>query len=439
MRDLALTMLVLGALPLMVRRPYIGLLFWMWLGFMNPHRLTWGFAFDFPFVQLAAIATLIGMLVDQERRRLPLNAVTTIWLMLIVWCTVTTLTALNPDLAWPEWARFVKIQVMVLVMIVLLDSPHRLRWAALVTAASICFYGVKGGIFTILTGGQHMVLGPRNSFIGGNTEIAFAIVICMPLLWWARSQFERPIVRVALIAAFGLCVVAVLGSYSRGAVLSIVAMLGFLWLRSKGKLMTAAVGIAAVLVGLSLMPEKWFDRMETIGGELDNSELGRINAWWFAINLANDRPIVGGGFRAFSPEHFLRYAPDGEFFRDAHSIFFEVLGEHGYVGLVLFVLMGLATVWHAWQRERMARRIPELAWAGDLLRASQVSLVGYVVGGLFLGLAYFDLPYAIMALIVATGELVRRTVGTAEGVISSPQQQVAIPAAYAESPQHRAT
>lgn len=241
------------------------------------------------------------------------------------------------------------------------------------------------------------------------------------------------------MAAFGLCVVAVLGSYSRGAVLAVSAMLGFLWLRSRGKLTTAAVGIAAVLVGLSLMPEKWFDRMETIGGELDRSELGRINAWWFAVNLANDRPVLGGGFRAFSPELFLRYAPDGEFFRDAHSIFFEVLGEHGYVGLLLFVLMGVATFWHAWQRERMARQVPELAWAGDLLRASQVSLVGYVIGGLFLGLAYFDLPYAIMALIVATGEFVRRTVVSPAGVTTTAQNHGAAPAPALGSPRGQAT
>ena len=410
MRDILLTLIVVGALPAMVYLPFVGLLFWMWLGFMNPHRLTWGFAFDFPFVQLAALATILGLMISKESRRFPWNPVTVVWVVLI------GLDDHHDDL------RHEPGHGLAGVVAVPQDPDHGRRHAAaarlakatldghLVIAGSICFYGVKGGIFTLLTGGQHMVLGPRRSFIGGNTEVAFAIVIALPLLWWVRTQLTHRWLRAGIAVAFALSVISVLGSYSRGAVLAVSAMLGFLWLRSSGKLLTGVVGAAALVIGLSLMPEKWFDRMGTIGGELDRSEQGRINAWWFAYNLANDRPLIGGGFRVFSPEHFQKYAPDPEFFRDAHSIFFEVLGEHGYVGLVLFVLLGVTAVLYAWRCERLARRDPDLDWARGLLRMSQVALVGYVVGGLFLGLAYFDLPYAIMALIVATGVLVRKDV-----------------------------
>ena len=406
MRDLILTLFILGSVPLMVYRPFVGLLFWMWIGFMNPHRLTWSFAYSFPFVQVAAIATIIGWLASNEPKRIPINAATVLWLMFTAWLTLTTLFALNPADAWPEWQRFIKIQVMVYMMLALLVNRERIDLAVIVIAASICFYGVKGGVFTLITGGQHMVLGPPNSFIGGNTEIAFATVVTLPLLWYLRGIATRGWVRIALAGVFGLCLLSVIGSYSRGAILATTAMLGFLWMRSKGKIVTGFVGLVALVVGLALMPDKWFDRMGTIGGDLDRSELGRINAWWFAFRIANDHPIVGGGFRAFSPEQFLRYAPDPEFFRDAHSIFFEILGEHGYMGLFLYLLMGLAIFGHGWRIERLTRGNPELEWASQLTRMCQVSLVGYVVGGLFLGLAYFDLPYAIMALVVATGAVV---------------------------------
>jgi probable O-glycosylation ligase (exosortase A-associated) len=119
---------------------------------------------------------------------------------------------------------------------------------------------------------------------------------------------------------------------------------------------------------------------------------------------------VGGGFRAFSPELFHRFAPDPDFYRDAHSIFFEVLGEHGYIGIVLYLLMGLATVIRASRIQRLTRGRPDLQWAAQLTRMCQVSLVGYIVGGAFLGLAYFDLPYVIMALVVVTGVCVERAV-----------------------------
>jgi putative inorganic carbon (HCO3(-)) transporter len=410
MRDIILTMLVLGAVPMMVYRPFIGLLFWMWLGFMNPHRMTWGFAFNFPFVQVAAIATLLGFIASREPKKFPVGAATSLWLLFSLWVTITTLFALNPELAWPEWVRYMKIQVMTLAVLMIVTTRERVLWSVITIVVSICFYGVKGGIFTLLTGGQHMVLGPRNSFIMGNTEIAFALVTTLPLLWFLRGVATQRWHRIAIVASFALCVLAVLGSYSRGALLAIGAMLTFLWLGSRGKLITGTLTVIALGFGLMFMPDQWFERMETIdSSNFDNSARGRINAWWFAVHLANARPIVGGGFRAFSPEQFLEYAPDPTFFRDAHSIFFEVLGEHGYVGLLIYLAMGLATVLRASKIQKLTRERADLQWAAQLARMCQVALIGYIVGGLFLGLAYFDLPYVIMALVVVTGVIVERT------------------------------
>ena len=411
MRDIVLTLFVLGSVPMMIYRPYIGLLFWMWLGFMNPHRLCWGFAFDFPFVQVAAIATMLGFIASREPKRLPGGPVTALWITFSIWVTITTLFALHPEPAWIEWARYMKVQIMTLAVLMIVTTRERILWSVITIVVSICFYGVKGGIFTLLTGGKFMVLGPRNSFISGNTEIAFATVTTLPLLWYLRTVTTKRWHRLAIMGAFALCVLAVLGSYSRGAMLAVGAMLAFLWLGSRGKLLTGALTITVLGIGLMFMPEHWFDRMETLGStSFDNSARGRINAWWFAVHLANARPIVGGGFRAFSPELFHKYAPDPDFYRDAHSIFFEVLGEHGYIGIVLYLVMGLATVIRASRIQKLTRGRPDLQWAAQLTRMCQVSLVGYIVGGAFLGLAYFDLPYVIMALVVVTGVCVERAV-----------------------------
>src|SRR4029450_692842 len=95
---------------------------------------------------------------------------------------------------------------------------------------------------------------------------------------------------------------------------------------------------------------------------------GRINAWWFAFHLVNARPIVGGGFHTFTPELFLKYAPDPEFFRDAHSVFFEGRAGHGYVGLQIYLLMGLATVIRASRIQKLTRNRPDLQWAAQLAR-----------------------------------------------------------------------
>ena len=154
------------------------------------------------------------------------------------------------------------------------------------------------------------------------------------------------------------------------------------------------------------MPEKWFDKMHTISSyEEDGSAMGRLNSWAFAINLAKDNPLTGGGYETFSSALFEVYAPIAQS-RDAHSIYFEVLGEHGFVGLFLFLLLMLL----AWRTGswiiRNTKGYQDLMWASDLARMVHVSLVGYAVAGMFLGLAYFDLYYILIAILVVTRRLV---------------------------------
>jgi probable O-glycosylation ligase (exosortase A-associated) len=157
------------------------------------------------------------------------------------------------------------------------------------------------------------------------------------------------------------------------------------------------------------MPDEFYERMDTIKTyNQDASAMGRINAWTFAWNLALDRPIVGGGFNTFDPELFKQYAPNPLDFHDAHSIYFEMLAEHGFVGLGLFIALFVAAFRNAGWLRRQAQDRPDLRWAGDLGSMVQVCIAGYAVGGAFLGLAYFDLPYHFVAFVVLARLFVER-------------------------------
>jgi probable O-glycosylation ligase (exosortase A-associated) len=409
MRDVLLLVVVLGLLPFCAARPYIGLLVWSWLGYMNPHKLTWGFAFNFPFVQLVAVATLLGLVLSREPKRMPLNALTITWLMFVAWMGLTTIFALNQEDAGDYWMRVIKIQVMVLITLMVVNDRQRIEWLVWVIAGSIGFYGLKGGVFTILTGGENRVWGPEGTFIGGNNEVAFALVVIFPLIYYLFTVTTHVWLRRILIAAMVLCGLAILGSYSRGALLAIVAMLAVLWLKAGARLWVLPVIVVAGALAFTFMPEQWLERMGTISSyQRDGSALGRINAWWFAFDLANDRPLLGGGFKTFTPELFKLYAPNPTDVHDAHSIFFQVLGEQGYVGFALFLTMGILIALTASSIIRACRGVEELAWAARLAAMLQVSFVGYAVGGSFLGLAYFDLPYQLMALLVVLNVVVRQ-------------------------------
>jgi len=154
----------------------------------------------------------------------------------------------------------------------------------------------------------------------------------------------------------------------------------------------------------AVMPQTWYDRMSTIKTyEEDQSAMGRINAWHTAFNVATER-VTGGGFDMLGTNTFRQYAPDPFMVHDAHSIYFEVLGEQGFIGLSLFLLLGLLAWLRAQQVIKRCRSDHENKWAADLVAMIQVSLVGYAVGGAFLGLAYFDLPYHLMIIILLTAK-----------------------------------
>jgi probable O-glycosylation ligase (exosortase A-associated) len=158
------------------------------------------------------------------------------------------------------------------------------------------------------------------------------------------------------------------------------------------------------------MPDRWHERIESIGAyDQDTSALGRFNAWAMAFNLANDRPLIGGGFEIYNLRVFAEYAPDPTAVHSAHSIYFQVLGEHGYVGLLLYLLMWFL-VWRdgSWIIRHTQGR-DDLRWAHDLARMIHVSLVGYALGGAFLNLAYYDVPYYLITAVVLTRVLVEKS------------------------------
>jgi probable O-glycosylation ligase (exosortase A-associated) len=399
-RDIFVTAVILGSLPVILWRPYVGVLVWTWISFMNPHRLTWGFAYDMPFAYIVAIVTLVALLMSREPKRIPWTRETILLLIFLAWMLLTTVFAFFPSLAWPHLEKVAKIQLMVFVTLILMQSRDRINLLVWVLTLSLAFYGVKGGIFTIIHGGVYHVRGPAGSFIGGDNEMGLALVMTIPLLRYLQLSTARPGVKVALMAAMALCALAAVGSQSRGALLGIVSMGAFLWLKSRRKVVTGFLAVIAAVLIVVVMPQQWYDRMATIGTyQEDASAVGRINAWHMAFNLATHRPL-GGGFDTFQPRMFDLYAPDPDNVHDSHSIYFEVVCEHGFGGLALCLALGLMTWFTASRVIRETRRAPERRWLADLCSMVQVSLVGYASAGAFLGLAYFDFYYTLIAVIV---------------------------------------
>ena len=429
MRDILLTLIIFALTFFILTRSSLGVMVWSWLGYMNPHRLCYGFARDLPFSAIVAGATFASFFLSKEKKSWYWTPVTVLLIIWVLWMCVTSVFSVFPDDAFDELKRSLKIQLMIFLTLILINDRKKIDTLVWVIALSIGFYGIKGGLFAVIHGFNYRIWGPEDSFIGGNNEIALALVMIIPLFRYLQIIAKNRYVRWGMAAGMLLLSFAVLSSYSRGAWLAGSAMGLFFILNSRQKLRIIIPLLILIPVVYGVLPSKWFSRLDSIESyEEDGSALGRINAWHFAFNFSKDHPIMGGGYGTFNRELFYIYAPEPENFHDAHNIFFEVLAEQGYVGLLIFVSIGLLTFLSIRWIVVNTRGSPELYWCRDLSSMIFASLIGYIVGGLFVGLAYFDLPYHLIAIVVILREHVKQVKAGLIPAVSSEPDEKALPA-----------
>jgi probable O-glycosylation ligase (exosortase A-associated) len=230
----------------------------------------------------------------------------------------------------------------------------------------------------------------------------------LPLANYLRLQTRRSWLALGTLAGMVLTVLAVVGSYSRGALLALaaVALVGVF----RTKRWFVYLGLVAILAvpAYNFMPASFHDRVQSISNADDDASFqGRVDAWEVAFDVALDHFPMGAGF--YGPQRhaiFHHYLPDAEA-HAAHSIYFQVLGEHGFVGLAIYLALLVAAFLNTVRLRRLTRDHSELRWVFDLASMIQVSLVAFCVGGAALSLAYYDVFIVEVALLLPLMKIAR--------------------------------
>jgi probable O-glycosylation ligase (exosortase A-associated) len=408
MRDIILTMFTLTGLVVTVRSAYVGLLLWVLFSLMNPHQLAYGFARSIPWNLVIAIVTIAAWLGSSERKVPPRGSTTFLVVALLAWTTLNTFFAYDPSFSWTFWNRAWKIVAMGVLASILTTSRVRFHALMWVVALSLCYYGVKGGLFTLIAGGHSQVWGPPKSMIEDNNTLADALCMILPILNYLRLQSASRTVRAGIVAVIILVVTSIIGSYSREAYITLGVVAVAFWLRAGHKLMYPVL-VAAVLVPLvSLMPEAIFRRFASIQQyQTDASFQSRVDSWWVSYRYAMDHLPFGAGFYGINlPGVWDQYLP-GQL-HASHSIYFQTLGEQGVIGLILYltiIAVGFLNL-HAVRRD--TKGVPQFAWARDLADMMQLSLLAFTVGGAAAPINFFDLFFLWVMLSATLREMTRQ-------------------------------
>jgi probable O-glycosylation ligase (exosortase A-associated) len=415
MRSALVLAIILGSLPICFFSPFFGVLMWSWVAYFNPHRFTYGIAYSFPVALAVAVPTLAGAMITKQKNRNIRTVETALLVALWIWYGVTLFHAMQV----PEFARHIesgklelvkvsKILLMTFVTMVLVTSREKLRYLVLVLTSSIGLLAVKCAIFGFRTAGQSRVWGPPDSFLSDNNALGLAINMTLPMLFFMAREEKNRWMRLFLRICFICGIITVVLTYSRGGLLGLGVVLIVLAIKANRKLIGVAALVMCGFLIFTYAPDKWMARMDAFfHGNLDTSAEGRLHAWEFALVFTQDYPITGGGFQTFTPDLFQKYTPELTF-AGPHSIYFQTLGEQGYVGLFLFLGL-LGSIWWTLRRlRRPSRVLPSTRWMIPYSHMLETSLYAYMVSGAFLPLAYFDFYFQVVAIVVVMKILYRR-------------------------------
>lgn len=407
MRDLILLATLAIAVVVTLRYPMVGVLTWTWFSLMTPHQLAYG-AQTLQLNMVIAVATAVSIVASGSFRHFRMDAMTGLLLAFAFWLGVSQVFSVAPENSATFFDRFVKTLVFVAICIQL--STDRLKFHALAWMFVVCvgYFAMKGALFTLATFGEHRVQGIERTILEDNNHLGAAIATILPLVMYLKSVSTRPLVRASLLALFVAGIVAVIGTHSRGAFVALVIFAGYYWLRSNRKLVLLAGLLVVALPAIAFMPTKWTERMTTISeATQDSSFMGRVDAWVISAKLAMAHPLTGVGLRnSYLAEVAATVdAERSQRAKAAHSIYFEVLGGSGFVGLAL-MLSVIAAAFVATMRLKALEGVAGVdPWIPKFGYFAQISLAVFCVGGAAVSMEMWDGFWLLIGLIAAARRL----------------------------------
>lgn len=420
MRDLFLLAILPIFIYAMAKRPFVALGMWVWTALFFPNGWVYGLASGIRYNLLFTGIAIAGYLLMRNKPKIPISGLAALVIGFFMWTTIgVTMTLGLPEVSWDIWSRFAKIVLLFIFVLLVVEKKLHIDFMLWCVVLSVGFYANLEGLKFIATGGGHMIAGMNGHVLGDRNELAIAFVMTLPICYYLFHEYgaRSPIIKFGLLCTIGLLVISVIGTQSRGGFIALIALGAYLFMKSDRKIFMGIVIAILVVAVTQLASEEWISRINTIeSADQDGSFMGRVIAWKLSFIMAMQNPFFGGSFKSLEylpnwlelSRNFFAYPwfPTGDLLpgtdvgRAAHSIYFQVLGEHGFVGLILYMTFLFGAFLKAGRVAGRARRAGAPAWLPLMASMIQLSIFAFALGAAALSFAYFDLIFALIGLVV---------------------------------------
>ena len=421
MRDLAFVGFLTLLFGFGLKRPFLFVLAYVYIDIVSPQRLSYYLLNTIPISQIFFIAALLGWLVADSKAGTRLAPRQGLLLLLLGWAGITTLNADFPVEALEKWDWVWKGLVFAIFLPFTLRTKLRMEALLLVLVLSAASIIITGGIKTVASGGGYGVLNlgvDNNSGLYEGSIISILAIAIIPLILYLRRHgtIFPPEWRVNLFCAALIfaCLLIPIGTEARTGLVCIVALAMLMLRDTKRRLLYIGMVGAAGLIALPLLPASFTQRMDTIQGyQGDESASTRIAVWQWTWDYVQEHPL-GGGFEAYRQNN-LRYetvatstagnaetvvtGTQTDAARAYHSSYFEMLGEQGWPGFILWMALNIIGLWRMEiLRRRYRRGGDDTLWIAKFATALQCAHLIYLIGSLFVGIAFQSFVYMWMGL-----------------------------------------
>lgn len=408
MRSLFITAVYFSFFVYGLQAPFVFLLGYVWVDFFMPQFASYNFLATFPVSLCLGVATVFSLPFIRRDKFDRVPAISVLLLLFAGWMTLTLMWAEVPDTAFAKWDYAYKNIVIASMVPFILRGRVEFEafvWTVVLSGMAHCLsFGPKvlldGGSFY----GAAKGFAPSSFGYGESSTLSMLSVSLIPFcLFLIKHSVIIPMgkgIRTLLYAFVAIAVLTSLGTFARTGMVSLLVLGIAMFITTKRKVLYSMLAIAAAVVAIGFMGATWQDRMTSSVDGNEGSAQGRVAVWLWTLDYVSSHPF-GGSFDVYKINHFELPLPNGNILtvnaKAFHSIYFQVLGELGIPGALMFAALIIVTMVSLMKVRKIARQQDSL-WLHDIANALLLSLLVYLAGGAFIGVAFQSYFYYLAAL-----------------------------------------